>query len=58
MTYQKRYIATTNGWLQNNSTPFSVSGTETPKKADYPFYMAPDGESFRGVNAVRLLSKE
>jgi acyl-homoserine-lactone acylase len=47
-----------NGWLQNcNSTPFSVSGNNSPKKADYPFYMAPDGESFRGVNAVRLLSK-
>ncbi len=47
-----------NGWLQNcNSTPFSVSGTNSPKKTDYPFYMAPDGESFRGVNAVRLLSQ-
>ena len=47
-----------NGWLQNcNSTPFSVSGNESPKKSDFPFYMAPDGESFRGVNAVRLLSK-
>lgn len=47
-----------NGWLQNcNSTPFSVSGSDSPKKSDYPFYMAPDGESFRGVNAVRLLSK-
>lgn len=47
-----------NGWLQNcNSTPFSVSGNESPKKTDYPFYMAPDGESFRGINAVRLLSK-
>lgn len=46
-----------NGWLQNcNSTPFSVSGNESPKKVDYPFYMAPDGESFRGINAVRLLS--
>ncbi|MBC5842506.1 penicillin acylase family protein [Flavobacterium sp. F-380] len=47
-----------NGWLQNcNSTPFSVSGTDSPKKNDFPFYMAPDGESFRGLNAVRLLSK-
>jgi hypothetical protein len=27
-----------------------------PKKTDYPFYGSPD-ESFRGVNAVRLLSK-
>ena len=47
-----------NGWLQNcNSTPFSVAGANSPKKADYPSYMAPDGENFRGVNAVRLLSR-
>jgi len=48
----------TNGWLQNcNSTPFTVSGANSPKKENYPSYMAPDGENFRGVNAVRLLSK-
>jgi acyl-homoserine-lactone acylase len=48
-----------NGWLQNcNSTPFSVAGINSPKKADYPTYMAPDGENFRGVNAVRLLSRK
>lgn len=47
-----------NGWLQNcNSTPFSVAGTNSPKKENYLPYMAPDGESFRGINAVRLLSK-
>ncbi|MES2773284.1 MAG: penicillin acylase family protein [Bacteroidota bacterium] len=47
-----------NGWLQNcNSTPFTVSGTNSPKKSDYPAYMAPDGENFRGINAVRLLEK-
>jgi len=47
-----------NGWLQNcNSTPFSVAGTNSPKKENYPPYMAPDGENFRGVNAVRLLSR-
>jgi hypothetical protein len=28
-----------------------------PKKNRLSIYMAPDGESFRGVNAVRLLSK-
>ena len=48
-----------NGWLQNcNSTPFSVAGGNSPKKANYPPYMAPDGENFRGVNAVRVLDKE
>lgn len=48
-----------NGWLQNcNSTPFTVAGVNSPKKEDYPSYMAPDGENFRGVNAVRLLSRK
>jgi len=47
-----------NGWLQNcNSTPFTVSGKNSPRKMDYPVYMAPDGENFRGLNAVRVLSK-
>ncbi len=47
------------GWIQNcNSTPFTVSGDASPKKNDYPVYMAPDGENFRGVNAVRVLSYE
>ena len=47
-----------NGWLQNcNSTPYSVAGGNSPKRENYLPYMAPDGESFRGLNAVRLLSK-
>jgi acyl-homoserine-lactone acylase len=46
------------GWIQNcNSTPFSVSGSSSPKRGDYPYYMAPDGENFRAINAARLLSK-
>ncbi|MEA5139915.1 penicillin acylase family protein [Arcicella rigui] len=49
----------TNGWLQNcNSTPFSVAGANSPKRENYPSYMAPDGENFRGVNAVRVLDRE
>lgn len=48
-----------NGWLQNcNSTPFTVAGSNSPKKESYPHYMAPDGENFRGINAVRVLSEE
>jgi acyl-homoserine-lactone acylase len=48
-----------NGWLQNcNSTPFSVASVNSPKKENYPAYMAPDGENFRGVNAVRILGRE
>lgn len=47
-----------NGWLQNcNSTPYTVAGEQSPIKEDYPSYMAPDGENFRGINAVRLFSK-
>lgn len=45
-------------WIQNcNSTPFTVSGPSSPKKVDFPTYMAPDGENFRDRNAVRLFSK-
>ena len=48
-----------NGWIQNcNSTPFTAAGIYSPKKENYPTYMAPDGENFRGINAVRVLSKE
>jgi acyl-homoserine-lactone acylase len=45
------------GWIQNcNSTPFTVSGRSSPKKENYPRYMAPDGENFRGINAAALLN--
>src|SRR5436190_3075543 len=46
------------GWIQNcNSTPFTVSGTSSPKKENYPTYMAPDEENYRAINAERLLSE-
>lgn len=45
------------GYIQNcNSTPFTVSGESSPKKENYPTYMAPDGENFRALNAAKLLS--
>ena len=48
-----------NGWLQNcNSTPYTVAGKDSPKKLDYRAYMAPDGENFRGLNAVRVLGSQ
>ena len=48
-----------NGWLQNcNSTPFTAAGSLSPKKKDYATYLAPDGENFRGLNAVRVLNEE
>jgi len=44
------------GWIQNcNSTPFTSSGKSSPDKNNYPAYMAPDGENYRGINAIRLL---
>lgn len=45
-------------WIQNcNSTAFTVAGPSSPLRANYPVYMAPDGENFRDRNAVRLFSK-
>jgi acyl-homoserine-lactone acylase len=49
----------TNGWIQNcNSTPFTCAGKNSPKKGNYPNYYAPDGENFRGINAVRVLEQQ
>ncbi|MGI4021573.1 MAG: penicillin acylase family protein [Janthinobacterium lividum] len=46
------------GWIQNcNSTPFTSSGKSSPDKNKYPSYMAPDGENYRGINAIRLFSE-
>jgi acyl-homoserine-lactone acylase len=45
------------GWIQNcNSTPYSLSGNSSPERNRYPAYMAPEGENFRALNAIRLLS--
>ncbi len=44
------------GWLQNcNSTPFTVAGDDSPRAENFPAYMAPDPENFRGVHAAMLL---
>lgn len=46
------------GWIQNcNSTPFTSSGKSSPDKNKYPNYMAPNGENYRGINAIRLFSE-
>ncbi|MEL6870604.1 MAG: acylase [Pseudomonadota bacterium] len=46
-----------NGWIQNaNSTPFTAAGAFSPRAEDYPVYMAPDHENFRGVHAQRVLA--
>jgi acyl-homoserine lactone acylase PvdQ len=46
-----------NGWIQNaNSTPFTAAAEFSPDSADYPVYMAPEAENFRGVHAQRVLA--
>ncbi len=48
-----------NGWIQNaNSTPFTSALEFSPKREDYPVYMAPDPENFRGIHAVRVLKDQ
>lgn len=45
------------GWIQNcNQTPYTSSGSSSPKRENYPAYMAPDAENFRGWNAVKVWS--
>lgn len=45
-----------NGWIQNcNATPFTVAGDFSPKREDFPKYMAPDLQNFRQLHAVRVL---
>lgn len=47
------------GWIQNcNSTPFTAAGEFSPKKEDFPGYMAPDQENFRGLHASQLLKQQ
>ncbi len=46
-----------NGWIQNcNSTPFTAAAEFSPKKENFPVYMAPDAETFRGIHAVKVLT--
>ncbi len=46
-----------NGWIQNcNSTPFTSAAEYSPLAENYPRYMAPDPENFRGIHAVRVLT--
>lgn len=46
-----------NGWIQNcNSTPYTAALEFSPKRGDYPSYMSADGENFRGIHAIELLT--
>ena len=45
-------------WIQNcNSTPFTSAAEYSPKKEDYPVYMASFPENFRGIHAIPLLKE-
>ncbi len=45
-----------NGWIENcNSSPFTVCGKYSPKREDYPSYMAPDLQNFRALHAIKVL---
>ncbi len=44
------------GWIQNcNSTPFTSSGKSSPVESEYPAYMAPGGQNYRAITAMKLL---
>lgn len=46
------------GWLQNcNSSPFYATTNPGLDSKKYPEYMAPDGENFRSMRAIKLLSE-
>jgi acyl-homoserine-lactone acylase len=47
------------GFIQNcNSTPYTVSGPSSPDPTKFLKYEAPDAENYRGLNAVRVLSRK
>jgi acyl-homoserine lactone acylase PvdQ len=48
-----------NGWIQNcNSSPFAVTGENSPQRKNFPSYMAPDPENARGIHAVKILQNQ
>ena len=52
-------INPSSGWMQNcNATPYTLAGESSPNRNNYPYYMAPDGQNARGLNAIRLLNKK
>jgi acyl-homoserine-lactone acylase len=45
-----------NGWIQNvNNWPYSAAGPYSPKQRKFPAYMDTEGESPRGLHAIRVL---
>jgi acyl-homoserine lactone acylase PvdQ len=53
------FINPSQSFLQNcNSSPFSAAGVESVSRKNVPLYMAPEGENFRSIHALQLLSGE
>lgn len=47
------------GWLQNcNSSPFSAAGVNSLQRGEYAPYLAPEGENFRSLQAIRVLEEK
>lgn len=47
------------GWLYNtNNSPWSAAGPNSPKKADFPTYVDPGSENYRGLHALRVFDKK
>ncbi|MDG1754863.1 MAG: acylase [Rhodothermales bacterium] len=45
-----------NGWIQNtNNWPFSATGSNSPRKEDFPEYMSQNAENARGLHALKVL---
>jgi len=52
------FINPLSGFLQNcNASPFSAAGHQSLPPRAYPAYMAPEGENFRSLLALKELSK-
>ena len=44
------------GWLQNcNSSPFTAAGFPALRRDSLPWYVAPEGENFRSLQAIQAL---
>lgn len=57
VTEEIQLVNPPNGWIQNcNSTPFTAALEFSPKKENYPYYMATEPENFRGIHAQRVLT--
>jgi acyl-homoserine-lactone acylase len=50
-------VSPKSGWVYNtNNWPYSASGEDSPKRANFPAYMESGVENPRGVHAIRVLS--